>query len=160
MVIYLFIGLIVGVFIGYLLLKSTVLKNSTPTTEIETRYVGKELYQDTSERLKTRELELAESNKQIMGLTSELAILKTEKENQVEKLNTLKQDIESLHTQSREQFKNLANEILEEKSQKFTSQNKENIDAIMTPLRERIKEFQEKVEHVYKVESTERNTLK
>ena len=78
----------------------------------------------------------------------------------MEKLNTLRLDIENLHNQSREQFKNLANEILEEKSQKFTSQNKENIDAIMTPLKERIKEFQEKVEHVYKVESTERNTLK
>ena len=64
----------------------------------------------------------------------------------MEKLNTLKQDIESLHNQSREQFKNLANEILEEKSKKFTTQNKENIDAIMNPLKQELKSFQEKVE--------------
>ncbi len=160
MVLYLLIGLIIGFLIGYLLLKSTVLKNSISNNEIEERYVGKALYQDTAERLKAKELELAESSQRNMELKTQLAILETEKMNQLEKLNTLKQDMENLHSQSREQFKNLANEILEEKSQKFTNQNKENIDAIMTPLRERIKEFQEKVEHVYKVESTERNTLK
>ncbi len=160
MAIYLIIGLIIGFLVGYLFLKSTVLKNSIPVKEVEERYIGKSQYMDTSDRLKAKESELTESNKQLLDLTSQLATLKTEKENQAEKLSTLKLDMENLHTQSREQFKNLANEILEEKSQKFTSQNKENIDAIMTPLRERIKEFQEKVEHVYKVESTERNTLK
>ncbi len=157
---YLLIGLLVGFLIGYLLLKTTLLKNSTPNNELEQRYVGKELYQNTAERLREKESDLMESTKQIIDLTTQLATLESEKKNQNEKLNTLKQDIENLHTQSREQFKNLANEILEEKSQKFTTQNKENIDAIMTPLRERIKEFQEKVEHVYKIESTERNTLK
>lgn len=156
----LLIGLVIGVLIGYLLLKTTVLKGSVPAKEIEERYVGKELFRDTSERLKVKEAELVQSSKQIIELSTQLATLKTEKESQVEKLNTLKQDIENLHTQSREQFKNLANEILEEKSQKFTTQNKENIDAIMTPLRERIKEFQEKVDNVYQAESKERNTLK
>jgi DNA recombination protein RmuC len=160
MLIGLFIGLVIGFLVGYLLLKTTLLKDSTPTKDIENRYVGKELYLDTSERLKAKELDLAQSNKQLMDLTTQLATLKIEKESQVEKLNTLRLDIENLHNQSREQFKNLANEILEEKSKKFTTQNKENIDAIMNPLKERIKEFQDKVEHVYKVESTERNTLK
>lgn len=160
MLIGLFIGLAIGVLLGYMLLKTTVLKDSVPAKDIEDRYVSKELYRDTSERLKAKEVELVQSNKQIIDLNAQLAILKTEKESQMEKLNTLKSDIENLHTQSREQFKNLANEILEEKSQKFTIQNKENIDAIMTPLRERIKEFQEKVDNVYQAESKERNTLK
>ncbi|HTB30681.1 MAG TPA: DNA recombination protein RmuC [Bacteroidia bacterium] len=156
----LFIGLAIGILLGYLFLKNTVLKNSLPVKDIEERYVSKELYADTAERLKAKELDLNRSNSQILELNTQLATLRSEKESQQEKLNTLKLDIENLHTQSREQFKNLANEILEEKSQKFTSQNKENIDAVMTPLRERIKEFQEKVENVYKIESTERNTLK
>ena len=54
----LLISLLIGILIGYLLLKTTVLKGSVPANEIEERYVGKELYQDTSERLKTKELEL------------------------------------------------------------------------------------------------------
>lgn len=156
----LFIGLAIGFLIGYLLLKTTVLKNSTLTREIEEHYISKELYMDTSERLRTKESELVDSNKQILDLNTQLATLRIEKDSQMEKLNTLKQDIENLHEQSREQFKNLANEILEEKSKRFTTQNKENIDAIMTPLKERIKEFQDKVENVYKIESAERNTLK
>jgi len=156
----LFIGLAIGFLVGYLLLKTTLLKNSIPTKEMEERYVIKELYQDTSERLKTKELELSQSNKQIMDLTAQLATLKTEKDSQLEKLNALKQDIENLHTQSREQFKNLANEILEEKSKKFTTQNKENIEAIMNPLNLNLKNFQEKVEKLYSDESKERSTLK
>jgi DNA recombination protein RmuC len=160
MLVGLFIGLAIGCLLGYLLLKSTVLKNSIPASDIENHYVSKELYRDTSERLKAKESELLESGNRLMELNTQLATLKSEKDSQVEKLNTLKLDIENLHNQSREQFKNLANEILEEKSKKFTSQNKENIDAVMNPLKERIKEFQEKVENVYKIESTERNTLK
>lgn len=156
----LFIGLPLGFLLGYLLLKTTLLKNSTPNKDIENRFVGKELYLDTSERLKIKEQDLTKSTGQIMELSSQLATLKTEKENLIEKLNTLKTEIENLHTQSREQFKNLANEILEEKSQKFTNQNKENMDAIMTPLKEKIVAFQTQVENVYKIESTERNTLK
>lgn len=160
MLLGLIIGLVIGVILGYLLLKTTALKDSTPNTDIEQRYVSKELYQNTAERLKAKESDLMEATRQIIDFTTQLATLEAEKKNQIEKLNTLRQDMEALHTQSREQFENLANKILEEKSQKFTNQNKENIDAIMTPLRERIKEFQEKVEHVYKIESTERNTLK
>ena len=45
-----------------------------------------------------------------------------------------------------EEFKNLAQGILEEKSQKFTLQNKENIESLLKPLSEKIKEFQTKVE--------------
>lgn len=160
LVIVLFIGLLLGALVGYLFLKSTVIKDSVPSKDIEARYIGKDLYLDTAERLKSKETELVQSNKQITDLTAQLATLKTEKESEAEKLNTLKQDIQNLYRQSQEQFKNLANEILEEKTRKFTTQNKENIDAVMTPLKEKIKEFQDKVENIYKIESTERNTLK
>jgi DNA recombination protein RmuC len=159
-----FTGLLIGIVIGFLLIfgwiKLTAQKNISLEKETEGNYVGKELFLDTSERLKAKELDLIQSSNQMMELNTQIAILRTEKENLVEKLNTLKIEIENLHNQSREQFKNLANEILEEKSQKFTSQNKENIDAIMTPLKEKITAFQTQVENVYKIESTERNTLK
>jgi DNA recombination protein RmuC len=160
MLIGLFIGLVIGALIGYLLLKTTVLKDSVAGKEIEALYIRKELYQDTSERLKAKESDLVQSNKQIMDLGARVATLHTEKENLLEKLTTLKVEIGDLHNQSQLQFKNLANEILEEKSKKFTSQNQDNINAIMTPLKEKIEAFQKQVETVYKVESTERNTLK
>ena len=44
------------------------------------------------------------------------------------------------------EFKNLANEIFEEKSKKFSSNNKETISMILDPLKERIQNFENKVE--------------
>ena len=44
------------------------------------------------------------------------------------------------------EFKNLANEIFEEKSKKFSSNNKETISTILDPLKERIQNFENKVE--------------
>jgi DNA recombination protein RmuC len=48
------------------------------------------------------------------------------------------------------QFKTLANEILEQKSKAFTEQNKENLTNLLTPLREKFGEFQQKVEGLQK----------
>lgn len=66
--------------------------------------------------------------------------------------NLQKQNIErdeALKTQQeqiRKDFELLANKILEEKSSKFTEQNKENIKNILTPLQEKIQHFEKKVE--------------
>jgi DNA recombination protein RmuC len=56
-------------------------------------------------------------------------------------------------------FKNLANEILEEKSRRFAETNKQGLETLLTPLREKIGEFQVKVEQAYDKESRERLTL-
>ncbi|MBA2584143.1 MAG: DNA recombination protein RmuC [Bacteroidetes bacterium] len=77
-----------------------------------------------------------------------------------DKLGTQKAEVEQLQEKFNTQFENIANKILEEKSKKFTDQNKVNLDQIITPLRERIKDFEEKVDKTYKAESDERITLK
>jgi DNA recombination protein RmuC len=58
------------------------------------------------------------------------------------------------------QFKLLAGEILEEKSRRFTEQNRENIGQLLLPLREKITEFQSKVEEVQKEGIAGRSELK
>jgi DNA recombination protein RmuC len=58
------------------------------------------------------------------------------------------------------EFEQIANQILEEKTSKFTLQNKMSMDLILSPLKENIKAFEAKVEKVYKAESDERNILK
>lgn len=67
--------------------------------------------------------------------------------------DTLKEDylkhekeLEDRQVQLRKDFEILASKILEEKSEKFTLQNKENIQQILNPLQEKIKGFEEKVE--------------
>jgi DNA recombination protein RmuC len=63
-----------------------------------------------------------------------------------DKLNEQKLEVEKLQEKFTKEFENLANKILEEKSEKFTKSNKENIENILTPLYKKIKEFEEKVE--------------
>jgi DNA recombination protein RmuC len=154
------IGLVLGVAIGYLALKTSVLKDNLPKDEVEKRYVLRELYTESSERIKKKEQELLDANKIILELNTQLASIKKEEEALNKKIASFKEEMETLHSRSQEQFKNLANEILEEKSKKFTEQNKQNINEIMNPLRDKIKDFQDKVEKSYSTEAAERNTLK
>ena len=56
-------------------------------------------------------------------------------------------------------FENLANRIIEEKSKKFTEQNKVNIGEVLNPLREQLGDFRKKIEDVYDKESKDRLSL-
>ncbi len=49
---------------------------------------------------------------------------------------------------------------MEEKSKRFTEKNKENIDGILTPLKEEFAEFKNRVNEVYKNDSNDRTALK
>lgn len=57
------------------------------------------------------------------------------------------------------EFENLSNKVLDEKSRKFTDQNKHNIDQVLSPLRDQLKDFRSKVEEVYDKESRDRVSL-
>lgn len=81
-------------------------------------------------------------------------------QSQEEKLTTLKSELENVHKKYSVEFENIANKILDEKSKKFTDQNKINLELILNPLKEKIKDFENKVEKAYKTESDERITLK
>jgi DNA recombination protein RmuC len=58
-----------------------------------------------------------------------------------------------------DQFKNLANEILEDKSRRFTQQNQINLEQMLMPLQQQIREFKGKVEEVYVQEGKDRSAL-
>lgn len=58
-----------------------------------------------------------------------------------------------------EQFKNLANEILEEKSKRFAEQNQSSIGQLLAPLKVQLSEFKGKVEEVYIQEGKDRSVL-
>ena len=76
-----------------------------------------------------------------------------------EKLENQKKEIENIGNKFTNEFKVLADKILEEKSEKFTKQNQENLKLILDPLGENIKEFKIKVEETYNKESKERFSL-
>ncbi len=123
-----------------------------------------EISREREKSLETQALEARESLKvkenQLLQLTGELSSYKNENRNLEEKLKVQKDEIGILYEKMNVEFKNLANEILEEKTKKFTEQNRENIDAILKPLSEKIKDFEKKVENAYVEETKQRYSLK
>jgi DNA recombination protein RmuC len=125
------------------------------------------------EERQQRALELEAARKQAAGLRdvldgardergrlmAELAELRArsaaEREGAEEKLKLLNQ----AKIQLGDQFKSLANDILEEKAKRFTEQNQLNLGTLLNPLSEKIKEFQAKVEDVYVKENKDRGAL-
>ncbi|UKM64686.1 DNA recombination protein RmuC [Flavobacteriaceae bacterium GSB9] len=79
-------------------------------------------------------------------LNSELARKNADFENLQKKNQEQKDEVSKLQEKFTKEFENLANKILDEKSSKFTEQNKENIKNILNPLQEKIKTFEEKVD--------------
>lgn len=93
-------------------------------------------------------------------LHSELTRTQTEFENLSERNQEQKAEVEKLQEKFTKEFENLANKILDEKSSKFTLQNKENIDAILKPLQEKIQGFEKKVEDSQKESISMHSALK
>ena len=71
--------------------------------------------------------------------------LDTELKNSELKLVENKQELDKINEKFTKEFENLANKILDEKSSKFTEQNKLNITSILNPLKEKIEVFEKKV---------------
>lgn len=71
-------------------------------------------------------------------------------ENLWERNKEQKQEVEKLQEKFTKEFENLANKILEEKSLKFTEQNRENMKNILSPLQDKIHLFEKKVEDTHK----------
>jgi DNA recombination protein RmuC len=89
----------------------------------------------------------------VIRLEAELDSERKQGLGRIESLNEAKEALTS-------QFKNLANEILEDKSRRFTEQNAANLDALLKPLQTKLTEFKEQVNTSYGNEARERFALK
>lgn len=129
-------------------------------------------------RLEEQLLAFSRQEKQAEALRSELVLKAEELQQQLrvrevalkEMQTRLEVEREQLAAQERRvkeqeqvlklQFEQLATKIFEEKSQKFSEQNKAGLDGLLSPLREQLKDFREKVESTYSNEARERFALK
>ena len=91
-----------------------------------------------------------------MELTDLNARFVAEQSQAAEKLALLLDAKEGLSNQ----FKSLANDILEEKAKRFTEQNQTNISQLLNPLKERLTEFKAKVEEIHSKDTEQQATLK
>jgi DNA recombination protein RmuC len=79
---------------------------------------------------------------------------------QIASLDAQKKDFQALSQQMTEKFENLASKIFEDKSIRFADQNMKNLSTLLEPFKERLKDFEKKVEETYSTERAERGTLR
>lgn len=150
-VLYGIIGFIAGGGIVYLVLRSWLAGKQQYMKE---KLIGLE------EETLVLDRQIKEREAEVIQLTRELAVATTNHMNLKERLEEQKSEISKLQDKFRIEFKNLANEILEEKSKKFTEQNRTNLDQLLKPLGEKIQDFEKKVGETYDKEAQQRFSLK
>ena len=99
---------------------------------------------------------LVQEKQNLFGKNAELA---ARNESLQESLNNQKAEIIKIQEESKLQFENLANKILEEKTEKFTTLNQNNLKNILEPFQEKMLELKNKVSESYDKESKERFSL-
>jgi DNA recombination protein RmuC len=158
LIIYLLIALIfsfVGFLIGNILTKlnlereKTIVEKEKSTLEervallLQSRDMVEDNYIELQKELKNNQQE----KEQLITISSRQ---ESENKNLQLKLDEHKSEVEKLQEKFTNDFEVLANKILEEKSNKFTEQNKENLKIILNPLQEKIKVFEDKVDQTHK----------
>ena len=142
------IALAIGVFIGKVIFSG---KSNSEKALLE-------------EKIKSQLYQVEQSENQFQKVVLERDAIRNEKEAIVIQLTKRAADFENLLNRNKEQkeeveklqekftkeFENLANKILDEKSSKFTEQNKENMKNILSPLQEKIQLFEKKVDDTHK----------
>ena len=149
----------------------TLLKNSEQAVQNE-RYQNLEtqnnlavtrleqVKQENQQQLRLVEQEREQIRREKDFFKDELTRKNTEFENLQIKHREQKEEITNLQERFTKEFENLANRILDEKSTKFTVQNKENINTILAPLQEKIKHFEKRVEDTHLQSVAQHATLK
>ncbi len=153
------IALAIGIFLGKLLFTA---KSQSEKSGLEERVNGflgqieqlRIQFQTEKNQFEKSFLQLSSEKENLQKEKESLAIHLAKKENDFDNLlernKEQKQEVEQLQEKFTKEFENLANKILEEKTIKFTEQNKENLKNILSPLQDRIQLFEKKVEDTHK----------
>jgi DNA recombination protein RmuC len=134
-------------------LKNEFAKISAEYTSLNTQFTEqKQIHlKQTSqiESLMTEKQALFAKNSEISAINESLQ----------KSLETQKQEITKIQEESKLQFENLANKILEEKAEKFTTLNQHNLKTILEPFQEKITDLKNRVNEAYEKENKERFSL-
>ncbi|MCE2706717.1 MAG: DNA recombination protein RmuC [Proteobacteria bacterium] len=144
---FLIIGIIIGYMISYFKEKNYKLLLINYTEELKVEKIS----------LATN---LSQKQDQVLNLSNQLIAYKMEVDNHLARIKEQKQDIITMKNQFTHEFENLANRIFFDASNKFSEQNRVNLGNLLTPLGEKIKDFEGKVNDVYEKENKERIGLR
>jgi len=109
--------------------------------------------------LEKKETVIESSKKRELELSNESKVWETKAQNSQDDLSREQKKLGELKQLVQLEFKNMAAEIMDEKSKKFTIQNQNSLKEILNPLNERLEGFKTIVKETYNKESKERFSL-
>jgi len=134
-------------------LKNEFSKISAENTFLQTQFDEQKLLNQKQ----SAQIELILNEKQhLYAKNSELT---AQNEGLHQSLENQKEEIKKIQEEGKLQFENLANKILEEKTEKFTTVNQNNLKNILEPFQEKINDLKNKVNEAYEKENKERFSL-
>lgn len=114
--------------------------------------------------VKSERDELKEHNKvlseKVFILTAKASALEIEKQLLDQQLKAQKEYVDEIKKQTKLEFENLANQVLEAKTKAFNETTEKSLDTLLRPLKEKIQTFEKSVEDKYSNEAKERHALK
>ena len=175
-IVFLIIGVAVGLAIGWLIqrssAKSAEMTGAQNLAQTEQEFMVKLASADKEKSLAEQQtnslkLELEESKKVVNAereksefLNRNLAEAQTDLRNMQEKLENQAKELEQIQKKFTTEFENIAGKILKENSKEFTTVNQKNISDILNPLKEKIQLFEKKVEDTYEKGLKDQTDLK
>ncbi|MCF8369785.1 MAG: DNA recombination protein RmuC [Bacteroidales bacterium] len=175
-VIYVLIGLISGSLIVFLGMKALSSKNeknwemklveAEKNQALEIASIDKEkgILSEKASDLKAaldRSIEeLSTERQKNEELNTRIARAEVEYKNLREKLDAHKQEMEELQKKFTTEFENIANKILKENTKEFSEASQKNMTDILNPLKEKISNFEKKVEDTYQKGIKDQTDLK
>ncbi len=143
-IVYLLMGIAVGAIAAWLVVRSKFSSEQEKSNSVF--LVEQEKSKNLLSQLTAAKSELGIEREKFVGSNKQLAKAEADYGHLQEKLQDQKKELENLNDKLSLEFKNLANEILDDKSKKFIELNKTNLSDILTPLRDKIKDFEKKIE--------------
>ncbi len=152
--VYLIIGLLLGAVVAYFF---NALKSSQRLeSDVQKHPVVGEL-RLSNERLRS---EVEQMRKLERTQIAELASAREQLSGMSKRMEEQAVEVNEIRNQFKLEFQNLANKIFDEKSEKFANQNKVQLDSLLNPFKDKLRDFETKVEKVYSEENKDRINLK
>ncbi|MEJ8801868.1 DNA recombination protein RmuC [Pontibacter sp. H249] len=93
--------------------------------------------------------QLREAQTETLELTNALTKTETDYEHLNKRLHEQNKELEQLREKFLQQFQSISNQVLMNNAEHFNKASSENLERVLAPLKERIKEFESKVEQTY-----------
>ena len=157
-ILFLITGLLFGAAAGWFAARYKFATENQPGTA--SLLIEQERNKELNSQLNIVKQSLETERSRVLDLNKSLATIEADYRNLEEKLSDQRKEVNSIQEKFTAEFKNLANDILEKNSAKFSDLNKTSMSDLLTPLKDKIVTFEKKVEEAYDKELRDKISLR